>query len=627
MTPMNPETEITVPLKTASDEKWILKFVVFVSGFGVTVGLIVLGLALLFTKRTAGSKEVKSQEPQYENDCGTFTLFCFIMAGHLLLVVLMYSCSEMKAQVLLPPKLTVNPSVITDTDSVTLNCQPPPSVSVSQCYFSTVRGGPATSFSCLQTLTGTELLKMSYQSSPAEVEVMCFYTVKLGEKDSPSPYSGTSRITIHGQTPQMTLQHFHGEHVLFTCSLPGSANHDTKCNLYFGEESDPVKTTTIWKKRSSTNQWFCQFIVTIDDLLKRLRLVKQSDASCDYSLGREPNSLSPRSDRYNLTDTVEKESRMTQTVPTFTMTTGTRSHASTPVTPEKQTSGQTPQMTLQHFHGEHVLFTCSLPGSANHDTKCNLYFGEESDPVKTSTIWKKRSSTNQWFCQFIVTIDDLLKRLRLVKQSDASCDYSLGREPNSLSPRSDRYNLTDIVEKESPLTQTVPTFTMTTDFQSSGTRSHASTPVTSKKETSGWPVGTPSITDSLISTFPTSVKPASGTDSSMTPMNPETEITGLSVSTSYTIDSSFSAVPLKTATDEKWMLKFVVFVSGFGVTVGLIVLGLALLCTKRTAGSKEVKSQEPQYDNNDPYHLYNIISEEPAESAPKVMMYSTVQKH
>ncbi|XP_051272355.1 uncharacterized protein LOC127372538 isoform X12 [Dicentrarchus labrax] len=502
------------------------------------------------------------------------------MAGHLLLVVLMYYFSEMKAQVLLPPKLTVNPSVITDTDSVTLDCQPPPSVSVSQCYFSTVRGRPAKSFSCLQTLTGTELLKMSYQSSPAEVEVKCSY-VKVFQ----SPESETTSITIRTSLPpKLTVNPpviNERDSVTLNCQTPPSFSV-TQCHFYISS-GGTVRDSS------------CLQTLTGTELLKTSPQSSPSEVEvmCFYTvkLG-EKDSPSPYSGTSRIT-----------------------------------IHGQTPQMTLQHFHGEHVLFTCSLPGSANHDTKCNLYFGEESDPVKTSTIWKKRSSTNQWFCQFIVTIDDLLKRLRLVKQSDASCDYSLGREPNSLSPRSDRYNLTDIVEKESPLTQTVPTFTMTTDFQSSGTRSHASTPVTSKKETSGWPVGTPSITDSLISTFPTSVKPASGTDSSMTPMNPETEITGLSVSTSYTIDSSFSAVPLKTATDEKWMLKFVVFVSGFGVTVGLIVLGLALLCTKRTAGSKEVKSQEPQYDNNDPYHLYNIISEEPAESAPKVMMYSTVQKH
>ena len=104
------------------------------------------------------------------------------------------------------------------------------------------------------------------------------------------------------QTPQLSLQHFPGEHALFICSLPGSANPDTRCNLYFGEASDLVSTTTIWSKRDPrTNQWFCQFTVTADDLLRRLRSVQQSDASCDYSLGSEPKSLSTRSDRYSLT--------------------------------------------------------------------------------------------------------------------------------------------------------------------------------------------------------------------------------------------------------------------------------------------------------------------------------------
>ncbi|XP_051272384.1 uncharacterized protein LOC127372542 isoform X26 [Dicentrarchus labrax] len=243
------------------------------------------------------------------------------MAGHLLFVFLMSSFAEIQAQDLLPPKLRVNSPVITDTDSVTLSCEAPSSVSVSQCYFYTVSGGNVRVLPCMKRLTGTELLLMSHQSSPAEVEVKCYYTVKVRDLDFPSPHSDISSITIHSQAPQMSLQHIHGEHVHFVCSLPGSTNNDTRCNLYFGEESDPVVTTTIWKKRSSTNRWFCQFSVPIDDLLKRLCLVKQSDASCDYSLGSEPNSLSPRSDRYNLTDIVERKSSMTQRMPTFTVTT------------------------------------------------------------------------------------------------------------------------------------------------------------------------------------------------------------------------------------------------------------------------------------------------------------------
>ena len=98
-----------------------------------------------------------------------------------------------------PPKLSVNPPVINETDSVTLNCQTPSSVSVSQCFFYTLSGGTVSDSSCLKTLTGTELLKRSNQSPPAEVEVMCFYTVKFGKTDSPSPHSDTSSITVHSE--------------------------------------------------------------------------------------------------------------------------------------------------------------------------------------------------------------------------------------------------------------------------------------------------------------------------------------------------------------------------------------------------------------------------------------------
>ncbi|XP_047438185.1 uncharacterized protein LOC125006296 [Mugil cephalus] len=90
-----------------------------------------------------------------------------------------------------PPKLTVNPPVITETDSVTLRCEPPSSVSVSQCHFYTVSGRTARVFPCLKTLTGSELLQMASLTSPAEVKVKCCYTVKRE-----SPYSDISYITV-----------------------------------------------------------------------------------------------------------------------------------------------------------------------------------------------------------------------------------------------------------------------------------------------------------------------------------------------------------------------------------------------------------------------------------------------
>ncbi|XP_034079555.1 uncharacterized protein LOC117551010 isoform X2 [Gymnodraco acuticeps] len=101
--------------------------------------------------------------------------------------------SSVFIRTLLPPTLTVNPPVITETDSVTLHCQTPPSVSVSQCYFYTLSGGV---FPCLKTLKGTELLEKSQQRSPAEVQMKCFYTLKLGGIHYPSPHSDTSSITV-----------------------------------------------------------------------------------------------------------------------------------------------------------------------------------------------------------------------------------------------------------------------------------------------------------------------------------------------------------------------------------------------------------------------------------------------
>ncbi|XP_047438316.1 uncharacterized protein LOC125006380 [Mugil cephalus] len=101
-----------------------------------------------------------------------------------------------------PPKLTVDPPVITETDSVTLRCEPPSSVSVSQCHFYTVSGRTVRDFPCLKTLTGSELLQMASLTSPAEVKVRCCYTVK-----HQSPYSVISYITV--QSEYLSLSSFY----------------------------------------------------------------------------------------------------------------------------------------------------------------------------------------------------------------------------------------------------------------------------------------------------------------------------------------------------------------------------------------------------------------------------------
>ncbi|KAK1901824.1 Natural cytotoxicity triggering receptor 1 [Dissostichus eleginoides] len=143
------------------------------------------------------------------------------MAEHLLVVILIY---------LLPPTLTVNPPVITETDSVTLHCQTPPSVSVSECYFRTVRGKPGKVFPCRQTLTGTELLEMAQRSSPAEVNVTCFYLHAY-----PSPESDVFSVIIRTlPPPTLTVNPpviTETDSVTLHCHTPPSVSV-SQCNFY-----------------------------------------------------------------------------------------------------------------------------------------------------------------------------------------------------------------------------------------------------------------------------------------------------------------------------------------------------------------------------------------------------------
>ena len=93
----------------------------------------------------------------------------------------------------------MNPAAITERDSAILSCQAPSSVTASECVFRIVRGGTVKASSCLKTLTGTELLRMTRQSSPAEIKVLCFYTAKLGKINSQSPLSIMSSIIVHSE--------------------------------------------------------------------------------------------------------------------------------------------------------------------------------------------------------------------------------------------------------------------------------------------------------------------------------------------------------------------------------------------------------------------------------------------
>ncbi|XP_025763077.1 uncharacterized protein LOC109202129 [Oreochromis niloticus] len=273
---------------------------------------------------------------------------------------------------------------------------------------------------------------------------------------------------------------------------------------------------------------------------------------------------------------------------------------------------QKPQMSVQHFNGEQVQFVCSLPGSVKYNTRCNLYFGEASRPVLTATVWKKSSTeTKQRFCQFYVSIDDFLRHLHFVQQKEASCDYTLKREPRSLSPRSDQYNLTAILESESPKINKPPSI-MTTD--SSLNKPSASTSTTSVNSLSGFAalnlspttgVNTPIKTtqyktsgDSTTDSYKTSATVTVTTVKSptFTWCHTSTHATATSVGQARQPDNKVNSSSKILQSAEASIWKLAVAVTGLGVTMGVILLVLGLLTFKRrseTCPQSRTKATSP----------------------------------
>lgn len=138
------------------------------------------------------------------------------------------------------------------------------------------------------------------------LQIRIFIVHLLWLKASQLPHHGTYTkfsqwILIADPKPLMSV-HRGQDSFILTCSLPGDASNDTKCNLYIGEKRQRNLSMGIWKKKASiSKQWFCQFTVTEDDMFRYLHFVRHKHVSCDYSLRTEPSFLSPRSDWYNFT--------------------------------------------------------------------------------------------------------------------------------------------------------------------------------------------------------------------------------------------------------------------------------------------------------------------------------------
>ncbi|XP_077948031.1 uncharacterized protein LOC120835185 isoform X17 [Gasterosteus aculeatus] len=267
------------------------------------------------------------------------------MAGRLLFVTLMYSCANTKTQA--RPQLIMNSAVISETETVTLDCRAPSYPTVHQCYFTIIGAKHAKGFTCVQTLTGTELLRMSDQKAPAEVKVDCYYTVMVGDVNHPSAHSVTSSITIQNVVKSSTTQTKTASAVTtagLCASRPVTTIKQTSADQTFGPRnsgsfSSPPLTTdkpTSDVVESSTTQTKPASTVTTAGLSASTPVTRIKQTP-DQTFGpRNSGSFSspPLTTDKPTSDVVE--SSTTQTKPASTVTTAGLS-ASTPVTRIKQT--------------------------------------------------------------------------------------------------------------------------------------------------------------------------------------------------------------------------------------------------------------------------------------------------
>ncbi|XP_053291256.1 mucin-5AC isoform X3 [Pleuronectes platessa] len=488
--------------------------------------------------------------------------------------------SSIAIQTPLPPKLVVSTSVITETDTVTLDCQRPPGV--FQCYFYT-EGGPTQRSSCQKTLSGSELLLLAGQSSPAEVKVRCFFTVKDEDVDRPSPHSEISSITIHKSVEIES-------HTMQTTQFPMTSGPPA---------STPV--TSIKGLTVSTRN-------PMGNVISTLRTPGEVKSALTVTTSRNTKEhVSTSSPTPEKPESVEIESHTMQTTQ-FPMTSGPP--ASTPVTSIK---GLT--VSTRNPMGN-VISTLRTPGEVT-----------SALTVTTSRNAKEHVSTSS-------PTPEKPESVEIESHTMQTTQFPMTSGPPASTPVTSIKGLT--VSTRNPMGNVISTLRTPGEVTSALTvttsrnaKEHVSTssPTPEKPEsveieshtmqttqfpmTSGLTVSTRNPMGNVISTLRTPGKVTSA----------------LTVTTSRNAKEHVST---SSPTPEKpdmriWTLKALGVTAAFGVTVGFISLGLTFHCTTRKSGNEKPNKQEPQYEQSVIYHKYDTISEEPSASAPNITVYSTLQ--
>ncbi|XP_042070736.1 uncharacterized protein LOC106632403 isoform X3 [Haplochromis burtoni] len=703
------------------------------------------------------------------------------MAGLLLLVVLMYSFHEIKAQASLPPELTVHPPAITETDSVTLSCQTPSSVSVSQCDFYIASQKLSKGSSCVQTLTATELLKIAHKSLPAEAEVRCSYTVQIDtfKRTSPdsepstitinrseflswtrqrspvtlemtcyyiyiykSPVSNMSPITIQTPRPELTVNPqmiTETESVTVNCQTPSSVPV-TQCFLYF---MNGRKSTSI----------SCQQTLTGTELLSMARQSSPAevDVTCFYSSEHKGGQYqSPHSNKYSIsiqnprpelavnpqmiteTDSVTVNCQTPSSVPVsqcYFIISGHKPDKAAPclqtltgsefLSWTRQSSPLAAEVTCYYFYiqkspesnmspiniqpprpeltvnptmiteTDSVTVNCQTPSSVPV-SQCFLYFmrGRKSASIS---------------CQQTLTATELLSmaQQRLPAEVKVTCFYTLEHKGG---PHKSLHSNTSSISIQTPRPELTvnPQMITETDSVTVKCQTPSSVSVTQcflyfmrrRKSTSISCQQTLTATELLSMAQQSSPAEVVVTcfymsqhkggqyqspHSNISFINIQTEKNTLTSApppsmdfTSHTIrrnttivETTSSLTTPRTSSVPSAHKLLPVVVTGFGVIVGIISLGMALVCVKRRndnfsstkktdrggwmspndteafnmtslvpgddppKGSNQLKRQESQTESSSLYHLYSSIPEEPDET-PSIktdLAYSTLQPH
>eukprot|EP00063_Salmo_salar_P012577 XP_013987412.1 PREDICTED: uncharacterized protein LOC106565145 isoform X3 [Salmo salar] len=397
-----------------------------------------------------------------------------------------------------PPRLTVSPEVIRDTDTVQLRCHTSQSTSVSQCYFYIEeRQHLQQTTSCQQSLTGTKLLEWAGQRRTTKVNMRCIYYAV--EMSIYSPYSDPVSVTLLDlPPPRLTVSSTvirERDSVQLSCQTPPSVSV-SQCYFYTeGRDPKPSPCTRsltgaellLWagERLSAEIKLRCFYTVeahypsthshpapiTILGELQKPDISVNDESSHDITIICVlPESVSDghscnlytgdQTQAYKEAWVRRFNTALSKLFCTFTVTkndlfrhlqlerdvscdyrVNTGSPSLSPRSDKYIIIGQKPNITVSLK--ENFIITCLIPGSVSNDTTCNLYVGEQSKRIFRAHIRKKKhTDSNCCFCQFSVVESDLIRRLQTVKRKEVSCDYRVSSGPNSLSPRSDGYSFT-----------------------------------------------------------------------------------------------------------------------------------------------------------------------------------------